>query len=76
MMRSFDTANNYDASLLAMNVSASIGQLSQFQQPRAAAEMTVAPLIPLDFLIIAWPVLLMESIKREMAILSSLAAVA
>ncbi|XP_057984785.1 protein ASYMMETRIC LEAVES 2 isoform X1 [Hevea brasiliensis] len=37
MMRSFDTANNYDASLLAMNVSASIGQLSQFQQPRAAA---------------------------------------
>ncbi|EEF47320.1 protein ASYMMETRIC LEAVES 2 [Ricinus communis] len=39
MMRSFDTAaaNTYDASLLAMNVSASIGQLSQFQQPRAAA---------------------------------------
>ncbi|XP_058005499.1 protein ASYMMETRIC LEAVES 2 isoform X1 [Hevea brasiliensis] len=37
MTRSFDAANNYDASLLAMNVSASIGQLSQFQQPRAAA---------------------------------------
>ncbi|KAJ6772484.1 LOB DOMAIN-CONTAINING PROTEIN 6-LIKE [Salix koriyanagi] len=36
MMRSFDAGNNYDASLLAMNVSASIGQLSQFQQPRAA----------------------------------------
>ncbi|KAJ6902455.1 hypothetical protein NC651_020055 [Populus alba x Populus x berolinensis] len=36
MMRSFDSGNNYDASLLAMNVSASIGQLSQFQQPRAA----------------------------------------
>ncbi|XP_050204699.1 protein ASYMMETRIC LEAVES 2 [Mercurialis annua] len=35
MMRSFDAAaNTYD---LAMNVSASIGQLSQFQQPRAAA---------------------------------------
>ncbi|KAI4350186.1 hypothetical protein L6164_010692 [Bauhinia variegata] len=30
--------NNYDAtSLFAMNVSASIGQLNQFQQPRAAA---------------------------------------
>ncbi|KAF7816787.1 LOB domain-containing protein 6 [Senna tora] len=28
---------NYDAALLSMNVSASIGQLSQFQQPRAAA---------------------------------------
>ncbi|KAG6758133.1 hypothetical protein POTOM_038469 [Populus tomentosa] len=37
MMRSFDAGNNYDASLLAMNVSASIGQLSHFQQPRAAA---------------------------------------
>ncbi|XP_043804575.1 protein ASYMMETRIC LEAVES 2 isoform X2 [Manihot esculenta] len=37
MMRSFDAANNYDGSLLAMNVSASIGQRSQFQQPRAAA---------------------------------------
>ncbi|KAJ6900003.1 LOW QUALITY PROTEIN: LOB domain-containing protein 6 isoform X1 [Populus alba x Populus x berolinensis] len=36
MMRSFDAGNNYDASLLAMNVSASIGQLSHFQQPRAA----------------------------------------
>ncbi|KAG5237354.1 hypothetical protein OIU78_005311 [Salix suchowensis] len=36
MMRSFDAGNNYDASLLAMNVSTSIGQLSQFQQPRAA----------------------------------------
>ncbi|KAG2719011.1 hypothetical protein I3843_03G238300 [Carya illinoinensis] len=36
MIRSFDSGNNYDASLLAMNVSASIGQLSQFQQPRAA----------------------------------------
>ncbi|KAK3189157.1 hypothetical protein Dsin_028718 [Dipteronia sinensis] len=37
MLRSFDGGNNYDASLLAMNVSASLGQLSQFQQPRAAA---------------------------------------
>ncbi|WCJ20119.1 Lateral organ boundaries (LOB) domain family protein [Euphorbia peplus] len=37
MMRNFEAANNYDTSLLAMNVSASIGQLSQFQQPRAAA---------------------------------------
>ncbi|KAF9674509.1 hypothetical protein SADUNF_Sadunf10G0134600 [Salix dunnii] len=36
VMRSFDAGNNYDASLLAMNVSASIGQLSQFQQTRAA----------------------------------------
>ncbi|KAJ6726796.1 LOB DOMAIN-CONTAINING PROTEIN 6-LIKE [Salix purpurea] len=36
VMRSFDSGSNYDASLLAMNVSASIGQLSQFQQPRAA----------------------------------------
>ncbi|XP_041003504.1 protein ASYMMETRIC LEAVES 2-like [Juglans microcarpa x Juglans regia] len=36
MIRSFDSGNNYDASLLAMNVSASIGQLSQFQQPRTA----------------------------------------
>ncbi|GLT95624.1 hypothetical protein SLE2022_132950 [Rubroshorea leprosula] len=31
-------SNNYDASLLAMsNISTGIGQLSQFQQPRAAA---------------------------------------
>lgn len=37
MIRSFDASSNYDASLLAMNVSASIGQLSPFQQPRAAA---------------------------------------
>ncbi|XVE90705.1 hypothetical protein DITRI_Ditri20bG0098500 [Diplodiscus trichospermus] len=37
MIRSFDAGNNYDASLLAMNVSAGIGQLSQYQQPRAAA---------------------------------------
>lgn len=38
VIRAFDGgANNYDASsLLAMNVSASIGQLSQFQHPRAA----------------------------------------
>ncbi|KAI5650224.1 hypothetical protein M9H77_36229 [Catharanthus roseus] len=39
VIRSFDggNSNNYDASsLLAMNVSASIGQLSQFQHPRAA----------------------------------------
>ncbi|CBI18626.3 hypothetical protein VitviT2T_010539 [Vitis vinifera] len=36
MIRTFDATNNYDASLLAMNVSASIGQLSQFHQPRAA----------------------------------------
>lgn len=43
MIRSFDPVNNYDASLLAMNVSAAAGggihgQLShRFQQPRAAA---------------------------------------
>ncbi|CAB4316144.1 unnamed protein product [Prunus armeniaca] len=42
MIRSFDAGNNYDASLLAMNVSAAAGgihgQLThQFQQPRAAA---------------------------------------
>ncbi|KAK6232075.1 hypothetical protein SCA6_002148 [Theobroma cacao] len=37
MIRSFDAGSNYDASLLAMNVSAGIGQLSQYQQPRAAA---------------------------------------
>ncbi|GMY13798.1 LOB domain-containing protein 6 [Fagus crenata] len=37
MIRSFDGGNNYDANLLAMNMSASIGQLSQFQQPKAAA---------------------------------------
>lgn len=39
MIRSFDHGggNNYDAALLSMNVSASIGQLSQFQHPRAAA---------------------------------------
>ena len=36
MIRTFDATNNYDASLLAMKVSASIGQLSQFHQPRAA----------------------------------------
>ncbi|CDP04136.1 unnamed protein product [Coffea canephora] len=37
VIRAFDGGNNYDASsLLAMNVSASIGQLSQFQHPRAA----------------------------------------
>lgn len=32
----FDAGANYDAGLLAMNVSASIGQLGQFHQPRAA----------------------------------------
>lgn len=39
MIRTFDAETNCDASLLAMNVSASasIGQLSQFQQPRTAA---------------------------------------
>ncbi|CAI9090769.1 OLC1v1025605C1 [Oldenlandia corymbosa var. corymbosa] len=37
VIRAFDGAGNYDASsLLAMNVSASIGQLSQFQHPKAA----------------------------------------
>ncbi|XP_059669638.1 protein ASYMMETRIC LEAVES 2 [Cornus florida] len=37
MRSTFDAAANYDASsLLGMNVSASIGQLSHFQQPRAA----------------------------------------
>ncbi|XP_057961579.1 protein ASYMMETRIC LEAVES 2 [Malania oleifera] len=38
LFRTFDSGSGYDgAGLLAMNVSASIGQLSQFQQPRAAA---------------------------------------
>ncbi|XWS65250.1 hypothetical protein CRYUN_Cryun05aG0076500 [Craigia yunnanensis] len=37
MIRSFDAGSNCDASLPAMNVSAGIGQLSQYQQPRAAA---------------------------------------
>ncbi|XP_022744336.1 LOB domain-containing protein 6-like [Durio zibethinus] len=37
MIRSFDAGSNYDASLLGMNVSSGIGQLSQYQQPRAAA---------------------------------------
>ncbi|OMO86028.1 hypothetical protein CCACVL1_09853 [Corchorus capsularis] len=37
MIRSFEASNSYDGSLLAMNVSAGIGQLSQYQQPRAAA---------------------------------------
>ncbi|CAK9179244.1 unnamed protein product, partial [Ilex paraguariensis] len=37
VIRTFDSGNNYDASsLIAMNVTASIGQLNQFQQPRAA----------------------------------------
>ncbi|XP_054789143.1 protein ASYMMETRIC LEAVES 2 [Prosopis cineraria] len=38
MIRTFDAANGYDAGLLSMNVSASIGQLNQFQHqhPRAA----------------------------------------
>ncbi|KAJ7973477.1 Asymmetric leaves 2 [Quillaja saponaria] len=36
VLGSFD-ANNYDSSLLTMNVSASIGQLNQFQHSRAAA---------------------------------------
>ncbi|XP_061343133.1 protein ASYMMETRIC LEAVES 2-like [Gastrolobium bilobum] len=31
MVRSFDAGNNYDASLLAMNISASLGQLNQLQ---------------------------------------------
>ncbi|GKV32725.1 hypothetical protein SLE2022_060430 [Rubroshorea leprosula] len=37
MIRTFDSGNNYDANLLSMNnISTGIGQLSQFQQPRAA----------------------------------------
>ncbi|XP_057414857.1 protein ASYMMETRIC LEAVES 2 [Lotus japonicus] len=36
MVRSFDAGNNYDASLLAMNISASLGQLNQLQQQSAA----------------------------------------
>ncbi|KAJ4958863.1 hypothetical protein NE237_025974 [Protea cynaroides] len=35
-MRGFDANNAYDAGLMALNVSASIGQLGQFHQPRAA----------------------------------------
>ncbi|KAK8712155.1 hypothetical protein V6N13_147402 [Hibiscus sabdariffa] len=37
MIMSFDASSNYDGNLLAMNVSSGIGQLSQFQPPRAAA---------------------------------------
>ncbi|TYJ12314.1 hypothetical protein E1A91_A11G340900v1 [Gossypium mustelinum] len=37
MLMSFDASSNCDANLLAMNVSSGIGQLSQFQSPRAAA---------------------------------------
>ncbi|XP_010277812.1 PREDICTED: LOB domain-containing protein 6-like [Nelumbo nucifera] len=36
MIRAFDANSAYDASLVAMNVSASLGQLGQFQQARAA----------------------------------------
>ncbi|MED6175354.1 hypothetical protein PIB30_077514 [Stylosanthes scabra] len=36
IVRSFDGGNNYDASLLAMNISASLGQLNQIQQHSAA----------------------------------------
>lgn len=37
MIRTFDSGNNYDPNLLSMNnISTGIGQLSQFQQPRAA----------------------------------------
>ncbi|XP_010251420.1 PREDICTED: LOB domain-containing protein 6-like [Nelumbo nucifera] len=36
MIRAFDANSAYDASLVAMNVSASLGQLGQFQQTRAA----------------------------------------
>ncbi|XP_027911978.1 protein ASYMMETRIC LEAVES 2 [Vigna unguiculata] len=34
--RTFDGGNNYDASLLAMNISASLGQLNQLQHQSAA----------------------------------------
>ncbi|OIV89380.1 hypothetical protein TanjilG_22343 [Lupinus angustifolius] len=37
IVRSIDSGNNYDASLLAMNISASLGNLNQFQQHAAAA---------------------------------------
>ncbi|KAL2549333.1 LOB domain-containing protein 6 [Forsythia ovata] len=49
VIRSFDGGNTYDASsLLAMNVSASIGQLSQFQQSKAtgAADGRCTPVEP------------------------------
>ncbi|KAK7314089.1 hypothetical protein VNO77_39299 [Canavalia gladiata] len=36
VVRSFDAGNNYDASLLAMNISASLGQLNHLQQHSAA----------------------------------------
>ncbi|RDX65678.1 LOB domain-containing protein 6, partial [Mucuna pruriens] len=36
MVRGFDSGNNYDASLLAMNISASLGQLNQLQHQSAA----------------------------------------
>ncbi|KAE9592785.1 putative transcription factor AS2-LOB family [Lupinus albus] len=37
MVRSIDSGNSYDASLLAMNISASLGNLNQFQHHAAAA---------------------------------------
>lgn len=37
IVRSIDAGNNYDASLLAMNISASLGQLNQLQQHTATA---------------------------------------
>ncbi|KAG4971027.1 hypothetical protein JHK85_037448 [Glycine max] len=36
VVRSFDAGNNYDASLLAMNISANLGQLNQLQHHSAA----------------------------------------
>ncbi|KAL2326295.1 hypothetical protein Fmac_025353 [Flemingia macrophylla] len=36
VMRGFESGNNYDASLLAMNISASLGQLNQLQHQSAA----------------------------------------
>ncbi|CAA3022855.1 LOB domain-containing 6 [Olea europaea subsp. europaea] len=49
VIRSFDGGNGYDASsLLAMNVSSSIGHLSQFQQSKAtgAADGLLTPIEP------------------------------
>ncbi|CAJ1978295.1 unnamed protein product [Sphenostylis stenocarpa] len=36
VVRNFDAGNNYDASLLAMNISASLGQLNQLQHQSTA----------------------------------------
>ncbi|XVF40850.1 hypothetical protein PTKIN_Ptkin01aG0149600 [Pterospermum kingtungense] len=43
MIRSFDAGSNYDASLLAMNVSSGIGQLSQHRATAGDERRTIDP---------------------------------